>query len=162
MFNLSGIMEKATEPLSKPLPYDTPTDDQVKRLEEFLRQPFELMTITKKPEMFAVPQNLFTLSIKAPAEEGARPVAVLNFNAEGWDRLSYEYLQGMAKAARKDPKSIPRSMRPFAKLMDRLPESPTGNNAVDSGRRVVIEKNIEAIAPGIRNILEMRLREWRP
>lgn len=162
MFNLSGIMDKACEPLSKPLPYDTPTQEQAKRLEAYLRQPVELMAATKKMEIFPLPENLFSLSIKEPQEEGGRPVAVLDFTQEGWDKMSYDYLQGMAKALKTDPKSVPRSMRPFAKLMNRLPETPTGNNAVDSGRRVVIEKNIEAIAPGLRAILDARLRSWRP
>lgn len=155
-------MEKACEPLSKPLPYDTPNAQQIQRLEAFLKQPVELMMITKKLEKLSIPDHLFTLKVKTPQQEGDRPVAVLEFSEKGWDRLSYEYLQGMAQAARKDPKSVPRSMRPFAKLMNKLPEEPTGNGAVDKGRQVVIEKNIELIAPRLRDVFELRLREWRP
>ena len=155
-------MEKACEPLAKPLPYDTPNQEQAQQLELYLKQPVELMAATKKMELFPIPENLFSLSINEPQAEGDRPVAVLNFTAEGWDKMSYDYLQGMAKSLKADPKSVPRSIRPFAKLMNRLPETPTGNTAVDSGRRVVIEKNIDAIAPGLRAILDARLRAWRP
>lgn len=162
MFNLSGILETASAPIAAPLPYETPTTEQVARLEAFLRQPLELMAMTKKVELFEMPTELFSLSVKAPEAEGDRPVATLTFSGEGWDRMSYFYLQHMAEAARKDPKSVPRSMRPFAKLMNKLPEHPTGNGAIDGGRRVVIEKNIEAISPAIRNILVQRLRAWRP
>lgn len=162
MFNLSGILEGASSPISSPLPYATPTAEQTGRLEAFLKQPLELVAMTKKVEQFVIPENLFSLNIQAPASADDRPVATLTFSDEGWDRMSYLYLQQMAEAAKKDPKSVPRSMRPFAKLMARLPEQPTGNSAVDSGRRVVIEKNIQAVAPAIRDILVQRLRAWRP
>lgn len=162
MFNLSGIVEAANTPISTPLPYQAPTTEQVTRLEAFLRQPLELMAMTKKVESFEMPAELFSLEVKAPEAEGDRPLATLTFSEDGWDQMSYRYLQHMADAARKDPKSVPRSMRPFAKLMNKLPERPTGNGAVDSGRRVVIEKNIQAIAPAIRDILLQRLRAWRP
>lgn len=162
MFNLSGILEGASSPISSPLPYATPTAEQAGRLEAFLKQPLELVAMTKKVEQFVIPENLFSLNIQAPASADGRPVATLTFSDEGWDRMSCLYLQQMAEAAKKDPKSVPRSMRPFAKLMARLPEQPTGNSAVDSGRRVVIEKNIQAVAPAIRDILAQRLRAWRP
>lgn len=162
MFNLSGILEGAMTPMAKPLPYATPTPEQAKRFEAFLKQPITLVNIAKKEEAFDLPENLFNLTVSAPENEGDRPLATLTFDESGWDKLSYDYLQKMAASAKKDPKSVPRAMRPFAKLMARLPESPTGNTAVDNGRRVVIEKNIQAIAPGIRNVLEARLRDWRP
>jgi len=162
MFNLSGILEAANTPITSPLPYETPTQDQVQRLELFLKQPLELMAMTRKLEKFELPENLFSVSVQAPEKEGDRPVAVLTFNEQGWDQMSYRYLQHMAESARKDPKSVSRSMRPFAKLMNKLPEHPTGNGAVDNGRRVVIEKNIQAISPAIRDILSQRLRAWRP
>ena len=162
MFNLSGILEGASAPLSSPLPYATPTKEQADRLEAYLRQPLELVAMTKKAELFTIPESLFSLDITAPDNADDRPVATLTFTDAGWDRMSYLYLQQMAEAAKKDPKSVPRSMRPFAKLMARLPETPTGNSAVDSGRRVVIEKNIQAVAPAIRDILLQRLRAWRP
>lgn len=162
MFNLSGILETANAPIVAPLPYETPNTEQVARLEAFLRQPLELMAMTKKVELFEMPAELFSLNVKAPEVQGDRPVATITFSDDGWDQMSYRYLQHMAEAARKDPKSVPRSMRPFAKLMNKLPERPTGNGAVDSGRRVVIEKNIQAISPAIRDILVQRLRAWRP
>jgi hypothetical protein len=162
MFNLSGIMDSACAPLAKPLAYDTPTPAQATRLEAFLREPVELVSLTRKLQSFPLPEKLFSLSIQAPQTQGDRPVATLTFQPEGWDRFSYEYLQSMAAAAKKDPKSIPRSWRPFSKLMARLPEEPTGNGAIDSSRRVVIEKNIQSVAPTIREILEHRLRTWRP
>ena len=155
-------MSTALSPLVQPIPYAVPTAAQQARLIQHLAEPLLLRTPTGNVAPFVLPADFFTLTFQEPATADDRPTATLAFSADGWERLSYTYLTGMAQAAKKNPKAVPRSMRPFAKLMDRLPEHPTGTAAIDAGRRMILDKNTQAIQAPVRALLTQRLRDWRP
>ena len=152
---LSSDTTAALQEMSFVIPYNIPSS--LDRFQEAMRQPLVLMSPSKKPISLPVPENLFSISFE---QSGERPVAKVSWNYDGWDRLSYLYLTDMAKQVKDNPKSIPRSMRMFANLMNKLPETPTGNGAVDVSRRIVIERNIEQIAPAIRDEVERRIKSW--
>lgn len=144
------------------VPYKLSSDtikksEQIKSIESTAKEPLLLTTPTKdkRKELFEVPDNLFNMSFD---ESGDLMVVILNFNEPGWDKLSYDFLQGMAKAVKKDPKSIPRSMRMFANLMKKLTPEPTGSGKNDIPRKIVINQTIEQMAPPVRDILSDRLK----
>ena len=157
-FNFSSNITHIVEPLRVVVPYDVPTDDQKKNLEEYLNKPFELVSFTKKTEEFAVPNNFFTLSFD---QTGERPVAVVDFSDEGWDNMAYIFLTNMAKQVKKDPKSVPRSLRMFAGLMDKLTEKPVGRAVIDTPRKIVIDRAIEQFGPTVRDVFTSRLQSWK-
>ena len=156
--SLSSDISFATQPLHVVVPYDIPRDQDKKRFDAAMNAPLTLVAPTKEAVPFEIPDGLFSISFE---QSGERPVAQVQWTSEGWDRLSYLYLTHMAKQVKTNPKSVPRSLRMFAKLMDKLPERPTGNGAVDTSRRIVIERNIEQIGPAVRAEVERRIKSWK-
>lgn len=157
-FKFSSDTTSVVAPLRVVVPYQAPTSDEQKALEEHVKQPLELVTMTKKSQEFALPENLFSLSFDT---SGDRPVAVVEWSNEGWDALAYRFLTSMAVQVKKDPKSVPRSVRMFAGLMDKLTEKPVGKAAVDTPRKIVIDRAIEQFGPSVRESIAARLRTWK-
>lgn len=55
------------------------------------------------------------------------------------------------------PKSLPRSQRPIVKLLQRLPEKPTGNPAIDQGRHLVLANTVKSLWPSLTQAVEVEL-----
>lgn len=158
-FNFSSNVAPVVETMRVVVPYNIPTPEQHTQLEKHLKSPIELTSLTKKVEMFQVPDDLFCVEFE---QSGERPVAIVHWNDEGWDNLAYNFLVGMASQVKKDPKSVPRSLRMFANLMGKLTEKPVGKALVDNPRKIVIERAIEQFGPSVRAVLTERLQTWSP
>jgi len=158
-FSFSSNIAPVVEPLRVVVPYSLPSAEEQTRLEAHLKQPMALTSLTKKTENFDIPSGLFDLKFE---QTGELPVAVVEWNDEGWDLLAYRFLISMAQQVKKDPKSVPRSLRMFANLMGKLTEKPVGKAVVDTPRRIVIERAIEQFGPTVRTVITERLRSWNP
>lgn len=159
VFNFSSNIAPVVEEMRVVVPYDLPTSEQQENLKDYLNSPMPLTSLSKKVELFPVPENLFDVTFE---QSGERPVAVVQWNEEGWDNLAYHFLKGLAEQVKKDPKSVPRSLRMFANLMNKLTEKPIGKAAVDNSRKIVIERAIEQFGPNVRELMTERLRTWSP
>lgn len=159
VFNFSSNIAPVVETMRVVVPYDLPTCEQQEKLKDYLNSPMPLTSLSKTVEMFQVPENLFDVTFE---QSGERPVAVVQWSEEGWDTLAYHFLKGLAAQVKKDPKSVPRSLRMFANLMNKLTEKPIGKAAVDNSRKIVIERAIEQFGPNVRELMTERLRTWSP
>lgn len=159
VFNFSSNIAPVVEKMRVVVPYELPTEEQQVQLKNHLKSPMPLTSLSKKVEMFQVPDNLFDVIFE---QSGDRPVAVVQWTEEGWDNLAYHFLMGLAAQVKKDPKSVPRSLRMFANLMNKLTEKPVGKSAVDNSRKIVIERAIEQFGPNVRELITERLRSWSP
>lgn len=156
-FNFSSNIAPVVETMRVVVPYTIPTPEQHMQLEEHLKSPMALTSLTKKVEMFQVPHDLFHVEFE---QSGERPVAVVHWSDEGWDNLAYKFLVGLAAQVKKDPKSVPRSLRMFANLMNKLTEKPVGKALIDNPRKIVIERAIEQFGPSVRAVVTERLQTW--
>lgn len=159
VFNFSSNIAPVVETMRVVVPYELPNEEQQIELKSHLKSPMPLTSLSKKVEMFEVPENLFDVTFE---QSGERPVAVVQWTDEGWDNLAYHFLMGLAAQVKKDPKSVPRSLRMFANLMNKLTEKPVGKAAVDNSRKIVIERAIEQFGPNVRELITERLRSWSP
>lgn len=151
--NTSGVLE--TMKIVVPKAY---VGEEKEKLEKFLKEPLKLMSFAKKIEEYQVPENLFDLSYDT---SGDLPVAIITWSEAGWDRMSYNFLKALGHQVKTNPKSVPRSIRMFGGLMDRLTDAPIGKEAVDKPRKIVIDRAIEQFGPTVRQIIEDRLKDYR-
>ncbi len=156
-FKMTSDLTLAYSPLHIVIPQESISPTQIEELTKYLHKPLRLTTPTKEEKDFDIMENLMELEVLT---DGDRPVVVVNWTEEGWDRLAYLFLKNMAHQVKTTPKKMPRKMRTFANLMDKLTEKPTGNGKVDASRRIVIERTIEDLAPGVRNEVEARVKNW--
>ena len=160
VFNMASNTGTAYSDLVIILPYAAPSASDMERLENTLKTPLTLMTPTKKTEDFDVLQDVIS-GIQLDSS-GDRPLLRISFSEKGWDRLAYLFLKNMAKQVKSNPKSMPRSYRSYANLMDKLTEHPTGNGKVDESRKVVIDRAVEQLTGGLRDELTRRAQAFRP
>lgn len=82
---------------------------------------------------------------------------VFNFtpNRDAIDAQAVKWCQALTKLPHK---SLPRSQRPVIKLLQRLPELPTGNAAHDKGRRAIIDQTLFSLWPTIKNATSESLK----
>lgn len=135
-----------------------PSNEALEKMLNDIKKPLVLMTPTKKTESFEVLQDV--ISSADLDTSGDVPVLRFSFSEQGWDRLAYLFLTAMAQQVKKNPKSVPRSYRTYANLMNKLTEHPTGNGKVDESRKVVIDRAIEQLALGVRNEITRRAQTW--
>lgn len=154
-FSFSSNIAPVIETMRVVVPYEIPNEEKYKKLEQYLKSPMALTSLSEKVEMFQVPDHLFHVEFE---QSGERPVAVVKWSDDGWDHLAYLFLKGLAAQVKKDPKSVPRSLRMFANLMNKLTEKPVGKALVDNPRRIVIERAIEKFGPTVRDVIAERLR----
>ena len=157
-FRFSSDLSETFSPLPIVLPVAAPQDEAMNRFMAHVNAPLVLATPTKELRPFDVMKELLDLSWNT---DGDRPVVVVNWTKDGWDRLAYLWLKDMADQVKKTPKKVPRSMRQYANLMGKLTEHPTGTRA-DESRTIVLNRAIEQLTPGVRNEVERRIRSWSP
>jgi len=93
VFNFSSNIAPVVETMRVVVPYDLPNEEQQIQLSNHLKSPMPLTSLSKKVEMFEVPENLFDVTFE---QSGERPVAVVQWTDEGWDNLAYHFLMGLA------------------------------------------------------------------
>ena len=154
-FKLASNVSLAYSPLAVVLPFDAPTGEAWDTLVRNVNRPLTLATPTKQSiDVDVMAELVPSLVLNA---EGDRPVITAQFSEDGWDRLAYLFLTSMANQVKKNPKSVPRSYRTYANLMDKLTERPTGNGKIDGSRKVVIDRAIEQLTIGVREEIKKRI-----
>lgn len=87
---------------------------------------------------FKIPlAGLFTVT---PARQKDQEGVDASPNTEALHKIAYAWCQ---KLTTLPPKSLPRSQRPVIKLLQRLPEEPTGNPAFDKGRTMILDGTVK-------------------
>ena len=84
-----------------------------------------------------------------PAADGA-PAVICTPDAEVVDDQAVRWCQALTKLP---PKALPRSQRPIIKLLLRLPPKPTGNPAIDKGRRMILDRTLGSLWPALAGAL---------
>lgn len=158
MFSFKSDLSEALETTRIVLPYSLPNDTNA--FVALLKGPLQLTIPTKdkKLQNFELPDSLFSVEFDT---SGDRPVAILSWSEQGWDLLSYRYLTHMAREVKRNPKSVARSYRTFANLMDKLTEEPTGDGKIDQPRKIVLDRNTQTIAPNVKDIVASRIQQWK-
>lgn len=155
--SLASDTAVALAPLDVVVPR-VPTTDNESAFRAALSAPLRLVGPTKDRALveFVLPDGFLTVAFDTSADV---PRVQVTFDPMGWDRLAVRFLRGMAAAAKANPKNVQRSLRQFAKLMDKLTDAPTGNGKIDGPRKVVIDRTMEQMAPGLRDELTRRVRD---
>lgn len=85
----------------------------------------------------------------------------LDLDIEEARKLAYQYNRALADEAKKDKKSIKKklskSVYAVAKILDRLPEHPTGNYKIDEGRLVVLDSTVQHLKKGLAQQVTFKL-----
>lgn len=74
--------------------------------------------------------------------------------AAGMEKVSVRWCQALAAIPHK---KLPRSQRPIVKLLQRLPEEPTGVPSIDRGRTAILQGTSRSLWPAMRASLQNAL-----
>lgn len=101
------------------------------------------------------PQNLsFVIPLarvfKVEADQQGQPQALCTPLPEAIDDEAVRWCQALTQLP---PKALPRSQRPIIKLLLRLPPKPTGNTAIDKGRRMILDRMLASLWPALAGAL---------
>lgn len=166
--NFSSETSLLLEPIRKPilLKKDDIDSNFIQHLHTKLTQNIDLVTLSKTTKEFQLPENFIEIRItnnqKNDNEKDKQenfPVIELVFSEEKWEELAYVFLKDLGKQVETNPKSVPRSLRLFGSLMNKLTNKPMGVSKIDIPRKIVLNKAMEQFGPYVRTLLETRLNE---
>lgn len=95
--------------------------------------------------------NLFSFEVESKNDQ---PGFKVSPNETALEEQAVRWCQALAALP---PKSLPRSQRPIVKLLQRLPENPTGNPAIDQGRHLVLANTVKSLWPSLIQAIEVEL-----